>query len=63
MSLDDIKEAIKSLSDQEKLELLRELPQLLEIPAEKLAWMKFADSSFQFWDNEEDQIYDPHEKA
>ncbi|MDQ7054097.1 MAG: hypothetical protein Q9P14_14885 [candidate division KSB1 bacterium] len=58
MSLDDIKEAIKNLTDQEKQELLQELPQLLQIPVDKLAWMKLAESSFEFWDNEEDKIYD-----
>ena len=58
MSLDEIKEAIKNLNEQEKQELLKELPQLLQIPSEKLAWMKLAESSFEFWDNEEDQIYD-----
>lgn len=48
MSLDEIKEAIKDLNAQEKQQLLLDLPELLQIPRDKLAWMKLAESSFDF---------------
>ena len=58
MSLEEIKRAIKKLSAEEKQKLLIDLPSLLQIKPEVIAWLKVAEPSFNFWDNDEDEIYD-----
>jgi len=40
------------------VQLLQALPFHLKISPEDLAWAKVAESSFDFWDNPEDAIYD-----
>jgi hypothetical protein len=54
----EISDAIEKLSVKEQLLLLQALPDRLKIPPEDLAWTKAAESSFAFWDNPEDAIYD-----
>jgi hypothetical protein len=54
----EINEAIEKLSARDQLELLQTLPERLKISAEDLAWTKVAESSFAFWDNPDDAIYD-----
>jgi len=34
------------------------LPNLLSISPEDYGWLKLAESAFEFWNNEEDAIYD-----
>lgn len=58
MSLEDIKKAIKKLDKKSQQNLLLELPKLLRIKPETFGWLKVAEPSFAFWDNEEDAIYD-----
>jgi hypothetical protein len=58
MSLEAIKIAIKKLDKKAQQELLQELPKLLGIKAETIRWLKVAEPSFAFWDNEEDAVYD-----
>lgn len=56
--VDKIFEDIKRLSKNEQRELLRRLPKALDVTPEDLLWARLAESSFSFWDNPEDQIYD-----
>ena len=56
--VDKIFEDIKRLSKTEQKELLRLLPRAIEVTPEDLLWARLAESSFGFWDNPEDQIYD-----
>jgi hypothetical protein len=49
---------IKSLSKEEQKEFLRLLPKALDVTPEDLLWARLAESSFGFWENPEDQIYD-----
>jgi hypothetical protein len=56
--VEKIFEDIKTLSKEEQKELLRLLPKALDVIPEDLLWARLAESSFGFWDNPEDQIYD-----
>jgi hypothetical protein len=58
MSLQEIEYAIKHLDEPEQRKLLQDLPRLIDISKDDLAWMKVAEPSFAFWDNEEDAIHD-----
>jgi hypothetical protein len=49
---------IQEFEAQERDQFLSLLPRLLGISAEDYGWLKLAESSFDFWDNEEDAIYD-----
>ncbi|MCZ6449688.1 MAG: hypothetical protein O6918_02300 [Deltaproteobacteria bacterium] len=56
--VEKIFEDIKTLSREERRELLRLLPKALDVTPEDLLWARLAEPSFSFWDNPEDQIYD-----
>ena len=56
--VDKIFEDIKRLSKNEQKELLRLVPKALNVAPEDLLWARLAESSFSFWDNPEDQVYD-----
>jgi hypothetical protein len=56
--VEKIFEDIKTLSKEEQKELLRLLPKALDVTTEDLLWARLAESSFGFWNNPEDQIYD-----
>ncbi len=56
--VDKIFEDIKRLSKTEQKELLRLLPKAFDVTPEDLLWARLAESSFGFWDNPENQIYD-----
>jgi len=58
MGLEDVEIAIKKLDRQSQQKLLQDLPKLLGISSETVGWLKAAESSFEFWDNEEDTVYD-----
>jgi len=49
---------IREFKPQERHEFLRLLPDLLYISLEDYGWLKLAESAFEFWDNEEDAVYD-----
>jgi len=49
---------IEEFEAEERGQLLRLLPNLLSISPEDYGWLRLAKSSFEFWDNEEDAIYD-----
>jgi hypothetical protein len=54
----EITHAIDKLSVRDQIELLQTLPTHLKISTEDFAWTKAAESSFAFWDNPDDAIYD-----
>jgi len=58
MSLEEIEKAIKKLDKVEQQKLLQNLLKLLNIDPESFSWLKVAEPSFAFWDNEDDAIYD-----
>ncbi|MGH7453359.1 MAG: hypothetical protein ACRENG_18560 [bacterium] len=58
MSLEDIELAIKKLDKTSQQKLLQDLPKLLGISYDAMVWLKVAEPSFAFWDNEEDAVYD-----
>ncbi|MDI6889111.1 MAG: hypothetical protein QMC78_05440 [Methanocellales archaeon] len=58
LSIKKVEKAIKEMSLEEQRRLLLELPGLLKIPVEDLGLLKLAESSFDFWNNPEDAIYD-----
>ncbi len=58
MSLQEIEYAVKHLDEPEQRKLLQDLPRLIDISKDDLAWMKVAEPSFEFWDHEEDAIHD-----
>ncbi|HTD67924.1 MAG TPA: hypothetical protein VK846_15475 [Candidatus Limnocylindria bacterium] len=57
-SVAEITAAVERLDVREQVELLKELPRHLKISPDDAAWTKLAESSFEFWDNPDDAIYD-----
>lgn len=61
LNVDQISTAIMLLSQKEKRELKRRLPLIIDIDQnalEDLGWLRLAESSFSFWDEPEEDIYD-----
>jgi len=58
LSIKKVEKVIKEMSPEEQRRLLLELPSLLKIPVEDLGLLRLAESSFDFWNNPEDAIYD-----
>ena len=57
MGLEEISEAIRRLDGDSQRELLRKLPELLNLGKEDRDWLRLTELSFRFWDNPEDEIY------
>ena len=58
LSLLEVDRAIKKFEPEKQRKLLIKLPQLLKIKLEDIELLKLAESSFSFWENKEDAIYD-----
>ena len=58
MSLKEIEEAILFLKKDDQLKLTAELPIILKFPNDTFSLLKLAETSFEFWDNPEDTVYD-----
>ena len=56
-TVQEIGEAIEHLNVRDQIRLLHDLPAHLKIP-DDVAWLKAAESTFEFWNNPEDAIYD-----
>lgn len=54
--VEEILRKIADLEPEEQRQLLERLPQVLL--GEELAWLKMAEPTFAFWDNDEDARYD-----
>jgi hypothetical protein len=57
-SVQEISEAIEHLDVREQIRLLHESPAHLKIQPDDVAWLKVAESAFEFWNNADDTIYD-----
>ncbi len=57
-AVEAITEAVERLDVREQVELLKELPRHLKISPDDAAWTRLAESSFEFWNNPDDAIYD-----
>ena len=58
LTIDQIATAIERSKPDEQRRLLARLPRLLGMYVDDLGWTKLAESSFRFWDNEDDAVYD-----
>jgi hypothetical protein len=58
LSIKEVEQAIRSLKIKDQRRLLKDLPKVLKISASDLGLLKVAESSFGFWDNPEDEVYD-----
>ena len=54
----EIEAAIGTLGPAEQMQLLRDLPSLLFPGLRDIEWLQAAEPSFEFWENEEDAVYD-----
>lgn len=57
-TIQELGEAIEQLDVPDQVRLLHELPTHLKIQPDNVAWLKAAESAFEFWNNAEDAIYD-----
>ncbi len=57
-SVGEIEDAIERLDVKQQMQLLRDLPAKLKISPEDVAALKNAESTFAFWDNPDDAVYD-----
>lgn len=60
LNVDQISAAIMLLSKTEKRELKQRLPMIMVVDQdalEDLGWLRLAESSFAFWGNAEEDIY------
>jgi|GEM_PF-1278608 len=53
-----VMQIIREFESQERGQFLHLLPTLLNTSSEGYGWLKMAESAFEFWDNEEDAVYD-----
>lgn len=61
LNVDQISAAIMLLSKTEKRDLQQRLPMIIGIDQdalEDLGWLRLAETSFTFWDDEGEEIYD-----
>mgnify|MGYP003394923079 CR=1 FL=1 len=56
--LAEVEREIPQLGVEQQKKLLADLPRLLKIPLDDLFLLKIAQHSFDFWNNQEDSIYD-----
>jgi hypothetical protein len=54
----EIIRAIDDLSVREQIELMQALPMHLKICLEDIGWTRASESSFAFWENPHDAVYD-----
>ncbi len=57
-SLENIEKAITKAKPQQQRKFLARLPFLLKISYADLTFTKLSEKSFDFWDNDQDAIYD-----
>jgi len=49
---------IQEFKIRERDQFLHLLPTVLNISSEDYGWLRASESAFEFWDNEEDAVYD-----
>lgn len=58
LTLTEVERAIRNLNPEKQRKLLIKLPSLLKLKSDELKLLKLTESSFKFWDNKEDSVYD-----
>jgi acyl-CoA reductase-like NAD-dependent aldehyde dehydrogenase len=58
MTLKTLEKGIRELKPEEQRKFLRDLPALIRLRKEDMARLKVAETSFAFWNNPQDSIYD-----
>lgn len=58
MTIDQIEAVIARAKPQQQRQLLADLPRLLKLSVSDMALLKLAETSFEFWDNPDDAVYD-----
>jgi len=58
LTLNQIERAIEKSKPENQRLLLARLPRLIGFSIEDLSFLKLAESSFGFWNNSQDSIYD-----
>jgi hypothetical protein len=58
ITVSEITQAIDQLDARSQVQLLEQLPSYLKVKIEDIAWLRAAESAFDFWNNPEDAIYD-----
>jgi hypothetical protein len=58
VTLKTLEKCIRALKPEEQRKFLRDLPALIRLPKEDMARLRVAETSFAFWNNPQDDIYD-----
>ncbi len=58
VTLEKIEKVIQNAKPEEQRKFIAKLPYLLKINLEDLFLLKFSESSFDFWNNTDDAVYD-----
>ena len=58
LSLKNIEDLIVKAKPEDQRQFLAKLPHLLKLSTDDFFWRKASESSFEFWNNPEDVIYD-----
>lgn len=58
LSLHQVESVIRRARPEEQRVFLMHLPQLLKLAPEDIRFLKAVESSFEFWNNSDDAIYD-----
>jgi hypothetical protein len=58
ITVSEITQAIDQLDARSQVQLLEQLPSHLKVKIGDIAWLRAAESAFDFWNNPEDAIYD-----
>ena len=53
-----VEKAIRQFAPEQQRKLLLKLPRLLKLPPEELELLCLAETSFKFWNNSADSVYD-----
>lgn len=57
VDVEELARDIEQLSEEDRRELLRRIARL-DLTEDELDWLRLSEPSFDFWDNEEDAVYD-----
>lgn len=58
LPLSTVERAIREFAPEQQRRLLLKLPKLLKLAPDELELLKLAETSFKFWNNSADAVYD-----
>ena len=58
LTIDQVETIIAKAKPEQQRQFLAHLPRLLKLSIADLGLLKLAEGSFDFWDNQDDAIYD-----